>query len=180
MSYGKKTENITGGNNFTPITAGQANPGFKFESFSISDTNPSRAIITFSKGDKEFQVSYFESDQEWAQELTQNAILHIATKMGSETEFWAAVEKSTSFQDWVSRVNNFMQNNATGKTFTLKIVYNKNGYLSFPRYPRFIELDGTNPSTLSTNPKYDFYVKPEGASKPDEIPAGASNDGLPF
>jgi hypothetical protein len=100
--------------------------------------------------------------------------------MGPEEEYWKALGTPANFQEWVTRSNAFMSKNAKGKTFTLKIVYNKNGYLDFPKYPNFCEVDGTTPSTLSTNEKYDNYIKPIGTKAPAEVATATTDNDMPF
>ncbi len=187
MAYGSKTnssgEVVKADSQFTPITAGEKNPGFKFISFvMVEETN--RASLTFEKGGKEFKQTIFYSDQEWAQEAASRTILHIATKMGSDEDYYNAIgdtgDTLEDFINWVAKANKYLTKASKDKTFTLKIVYNNRGYLSFPKFPNFIELDGTNPSTLSTNEKYDNYIKPQGTESPAETRTATVEDDLPF
>lgn len=185
MSYGSKVDAegkvIAADSQFTPITAGERNPGFKFVGFEIPEGIENRANVVFEKNGKEFRQTIFNSDQEWAQAAASRTILHIATKMGNEEDYYKAIgTEGDSFENWVKRANGYMTKASKDKTFTLKIVYNTRGYLSFPKFPNFIELDGTNPSLLSTNPKYDSYIKPQGTEAPAPVTAGGTTDDLPF
>ena len=58
------------------------------------------------------------------------------------------------------------------KTYTLKISLRENDgnyYPTFPNYPNFIEADGTTPTTLSTNQKYDVYEIPTSTSADEAL-----------
>ena len=112
---------------------------------------------------------YFDSDQDWAIDRTNQQFLHIATKIVDEAAYFAAVSTATGFADFIAKVGALLLPASAGKTYTLKISLRENDgnyYPTFPNYPNFIEADGTTPTTLSTNPKYDVY----------EIPAATSAD----
>jgi len=124
------------------------------------------AILTF----KQANGAYFKHringmDAPWAIDQTKREMMHICSKIVPREEYQAAIAGSAGFVDFINRVKNSVIPKAAGKKFTLKIVYKLSkdktkAYINFPNFPNFIELDGTEPTTLSTNPKYDIYEMP--------------------
>ena len=133
-------------------------------------TLDNRAVVRFKQSNgSTFSQMYFDSDQDWAIDRTNQQFLHIATKIVTEDQYFAAVSTATGFPDFIAKVGALLLPASAGKTYTLKISLRENDgnyYPTFPNYPNFIEADGTTPTTLSTNPKYDVY----------EIPAATSAD----
>lgn len=125
-----------------------------------------------------FTYSFFNSEEGWAIEKTNRTILHICTKIVTEEEYYGVVSGAANFTDFMDRVRTHIIPKAKDIRFTLKIVYimdksTGNWYAKFPNFPNFIERDGTTPSTLSTNPKYDVYEIPATtAAINTNIPAG--------
>ncbi len=188
-NYGSRT-NAEGeahrGDGRMPVMTGEKVEGCKLQTIEMATDDSGqviagRAVVRFTQPNgSTFQQMYFESDQDWAIDRTNQQFLHMATKMITEEEYYNAIGTATSFSDFISKVSGALMPASQGKSFTLKIALREsNGsyFPTFPNYPNFIELDGTNPSTLSTNPKYDFYEVPvvdsaeEALETTDEEPA---------
>jgi hypothetical protein len=185
MSYGSRTDESgkeikAGGRN--PILVGEKVPGNTVESLEFKkDENDN---VDYSKCELKFKQSngaifthvFMDSEERWAIDKTNRELLHIATKVMSEEDYYAQMGTSNSFQEYMEKYKQVVFPKLKGQKFTLKITYrvSKNGkaYPSFPGFPNFIEKDGTTPSTLSTNPKYDFYKVPETSSKGSMEEAG--------
>ncbi len=87
-------------------------------------------------------------------------VKHILTKFMSDAE---AVIKAKDWTDYCSQVEAKIKAYTSGKKVRLKIVYNKAGYLSFPKFVPFIESMEAIPdiknTKLTINPKYDKLSK---------------------
>lgn len=176
MGYGSKTDSEgleIRANGNAPILTGEQVKGNKITYFGMStdsqtgETLSNRAEIKFLQSNgATFTYTFFDSDQDWAQDKVNKELLHICSKFVSKDEYYAALPgENITFTSFIGAIQEKIMPKAEGKTFTLKIIYreNKNNgkwYPQFPNFPNFIELDGTTPSTLSTNPKYDFYEIP--------------------
>lgn len=155
-----------------PLITGERVTGCKFISFEMGknavtgESTPGRYEIQFEQSNgRIFTQSFFESDQPWAQVNLNKAMLHICSSFVTVADYYAVVEGSENFSDFMNRIQTKIMPKAAGKSFTLKITYNQQKssgkwFAGFPNYPNYIELDGTVPSTLSTNPKYDKYSIP--------------------
>lgn len=134
-----------------------------------------RAEIRFLQSNgATFNYTFFKPDenQSWTVDKLNRDTLHICTRLVSEDEYYNVVEGTSDFKDFINKIKEQIITKATGKSFTLKIIVKENTgtgkwYPRFPQYPNFMEADGTTPSTLSTNPKYDLYQKPETTSEQD-------------
>lgn len=155
-------------NGTMPLLTGERVVGHVIEKLArATDQNgvelPNRWEIHFRQSNgKLFVYTFFDSAEAWAIAKLNRTMLHICTKIVSEEEYYTVVSGSANFTEFMTRIATNIIPKATGKTFTLKIVYllDKNSgksYAKFPNFPNFIELDGTTPSTLKTDPKYDFY-----------------------
>lgn len=123
------------------------------------NTLSNRACIKFEQANGAiFKYNLFEREEDWAVEKVNSDILHIATKIVPEAEYYAAVNTANNFSDFITKAGELIMSKVGDRRFTLKIVYSKNNFPTFPKYPNFIELDGTTPSTLSSNPQYDRYT----------------------
>lgn len=155
-----------------PLMTGEKVVGCKLVSFgpatnpTTNEVDPNRFQIVFEQSNgKLFTQSYYNNEASWAQTNLNRAMLHICTSFISIEEYYAVVEGSADFVDFMNRIQTKIMPKAIGKGFTLKITYSQQKssgkwYAGFPSYPNYIELDGTKPSTLTTNPKYDFYTIP--------------------
>lgn len=174
MSYGSNKDangEALKANGNAPILVGEKVDGNQMVSFGFKvnedeSVDYSKAELKFKqKNGAVFTHTFMDGEEAWMIDKVNREALHIATKVMKEEEYVKAVGESDSFQTWMQKVINVLTPLLTGKKFTLKIVYriskkNGKGYPSFPGFPNFIELDGTSPSTLSTNAKYDFYEAP--------------------
>lgn len=187
MQFGSKVDSTgksLSATNTVTIMKGERVPGNKILSFGMAkdqNENPvtDRAEIVFlqSNGAK-FSYAFFSPNPEkaWTLDKLNREMLHICTKIVPETDYYSAVDGSTDFQSFISNIQQKVIPQAEGKTFTLKIVMKENTnsgkwFANFPTFPNFIELDGTEPSTLTTNPQYDFYTVP-AESTPEETTTG--------
>lgn len=189
--YGSRTNNegvAISANGSSPILTGEQVPGNKLTSLAMAEdqngqpvANRATLTITQSNGAK-FTHSFWDSTEEWAIVQVNREMLHICTKIVSEEQYYAILEEhgDGSFQGFISAVAENILPLAAKMTFTLKIIYKENKsngkwYPNFPKFPNFIEVDGTTPSTFSTNPKYDIYVMPT----PTNMGESATIDGSP-
>lgn len=178
--YGSRTNNegvAISANGSSPILTGEQVVGNKLVSLEMGNdqngnpvTNRASLTITQSNGAK-FTHSFWDSTEEWAIVQVNREMLHICTKIVSETEYYAILEEhgDNSFSGFIKAVADHILPKAADKSFTMKIIYKENKsngkwYPNFPKFPNFIELDGTTPSTFSTNPQYDKYVVPTATS----------------
>ena len=187
-NYGSKT-NADGaahkGDGRMPVMTGERVVGCTLQQIAMAtDDNgqviPNRAVVRFQQPNgSTFQQMYFESDQDWAIDRTNQQFLHLATKMITEDAYYAAIEGAASFSDFIAKVSAALTPASQGKSFTMKITLresNGNYFPTFPNYPNFVELDGTTPSTLSTNAKYDFYEAPSATSASEALDQAELDD----
>jgi len=174
--YGSRTNNegvAISANGSSPILVGEQVVGNKLVSLEMAkdqNGNPvgNRATLTIGqRNGAKFTHSFWDSTEEWAIVQVNREMLHICTKIVSEDEYYSILEAhgDGTFVGFISAVATHILPKAADKTFTMKIIYKENKsngkwYPNFPKFPNFIELDGTTPSTFSTNPKYDVYVMP--------------------
>lgn len=201
MSYGSKTnskgESIKA-NGTAPILVGEKVVGNTIEYFGLSkdqdgNTQSNIAEIRFKQANgATFSKKFWEPSEDWAIDNLNRDMLHICTKIVPEADYYATVEGTKTFGAFIEAIRTKIIPKATGKTYTMKIVYlenKKEGSPSFgqffpglPKFPSWIEVDGTTPSTLTTNPKFDFYTIPASAKPADmnsensETTVGANND----
>jgi len=100
--------------------------------------------------------SQFSSKEKQDVELQRN-ILHIATKCMPEEQYYAELGDVEDFQDFINKVKVIIMKHAAGKTFTVKFVYDKKGYVQVCKLPNFIALSGVDEDKLITT-KYDKYT----------------------
>jgi hypothetical protein len=112
-----------------------------------------------------------------------DAVKHILTKLIAPEN---VVIKASNYDEMVQVINNLLSSHAPdykNVDLTLKLVYNEDGYLGFPTFPNFVEVTGTEPSTLYIG-KNELIVKPN-ADRNENHPAdskgeGKDDDDLPF
>lgn len=148
------------------------------------------ASITFAQTNgATVQQRVFDSDTEEGQSDTNAWIHHVCTKIVPTEEYEAAVANSSSFEDFINRVNAVTAGAYQGKKYRMLFHYNKKGYVTTPRYAPFIEeMGGANgiSAFLNSNSKSAAYVKtmltrPEQPKPDAEQPVGATqSDDLPF
>jgi hypothetical protein len=187
MSYGARIDSE--GKDFRsdgqmPVQTGEKVVGCTIKSIGIAsdkegNTIPGRAVVEFLQpGGAIFRQMYFDNEAAWAIDKTNQQILHIATKVVPADEYFAVTAGATGFDDFFKKVGGLLIPKSVGKTFTLKIALReKDGsyFPTFPNYPNFIELDGTTPSTLKTDPKYDYYVAPSTTTAEEALDSKGSD-----
>tara|TARA_R110000796_G_scaffold43634_3_gene107165 strand:+ start:10186 stop:10770 length:585 start_codon:yes stop_codon:yes gene_type:complete len=179
MSYGSKTDSegkaLRADGNL-PVLTGEKVVGNKIVSLGMrTDSNgdlmDNQAELIFNQANgATFKVVFFDSDEKWAIDQTNATLLHICTKIVSEADYYAAIGNPSGFQEFITNISTKIIPQAAGKTFTMKVIlkHNKKSdayFPNLPKFPNFIELDGTTPSTINkTNPKYDIYAIPAATS----------------
>tara|TARA_R100001463_G_scaffold23551_2_gene56417 strand:- start:27423 stop:28019 length:597 start_codon:yes stop_codon:yes gene_type:complete len=186
--YGSRTNQegvAISANGSSPILVGEKVTGNKLVSLEMAkdqNGNPveNRATLTIlQRNGAKFTHSFWDSTEEWAIVQVNREMLHMATKIVTEDEYYAVIEEhgDNTFKGFIKAVAEHILPKAAGKTFSMKIIYKENKsngkwYPNFPKFPNFIELDGTEPSTFSTNPKYDVYTMPTPTTM-DSTPTAA-------
>lgn len=179
MSYGtiKSSEGVDlSTDGLKQIQVGQCVEGNTITSLEMAEdqngnVNEKRAVLTITQSNgAKFSHSLFDSEEAWGQDQVKKELLHICTKIVTKAEYEVIISGVTSFLSFITAIKDSIIPLAEGKLFNMKIVYKKSGngkwYPSFPKFPSFVELAGTTPSTLTTNPIYDFYQQPV----PTEMP----------
>lgn len=123
----------------------------------------------------------WDGDTEDAQELTDKRVKHLCTKLMKEEDYKSMVAGSTSFGDFINRVNNAIAR-MSNPNISLRgiFIYNKKGYVTMPRYPNYLEVQ-TEEATKLRISDYDkaYLVRPE-QPKPDaevnNASTGANDD----
>jgi hypothetical protein len=175
--YGAKTDKdgvAISANGSSPILTGECVVGNKLVSLEMAkdqNGNPvtNRATLTFQqKNGATFTHSFWQATEEWAIVQVNREMLHICTKIVSEEEYYSVLEQhgDGTFQGFIKAIADNIVPKAASMTFSLKIVYKENKsngkwYPNFPKFPNFIEVDGTTPSSLTTSAKYDIYEMPK-------------------
>lgn len=195
MSYGSRTDsegNALRADGNVPVITGERVEGNEFVSLEMAkdqDGNPmeNRAVLTIKQANgATFRVMYFDSAEDWAIKQTNESMLHICTKIMSEDEYYAAIAGSSSFQAFMTAIGTKVIPQAAGKKYTMKIIlkYSKGAdgwFPNFPKFPNYVELDGTTPSTIGkTNPKYDIYAIPAPTAMAATPVAASSGEGELF
>lgn len=196
--YGKTTDENGKplGNGFLPVLTGEKVVGNELLSLDFADDKTNEGQKLFNRAELKFKQSngaiftynFFDSTEDWAIKNTNMVAVHVFTKIVSKEEYESILSNCSNFQEFIQRIKDQIVPKAVGKKFTLKIVYNVNkktgkAYVTFPNFPNFIELDGTTPSTLTTNPKYDIYERPKETNMASQEPTMNASDGkddLPF
>jgi len=170
---------------FSPIMVGERVVGNKIKGVEFAkneDTsiNEDRAFIIIEQTNgAEYRHMLTNSDNVKAQDIANRTVLHLATKFMTEEEYYAALANPSSFKEFVTALKDRVFPRAVGKTFTMKFTYRQNGdkfYAGFPTFPNFVELDGTTPSGLSTNPKFDIYETPTRSNVAPPTEATSEDD----
>lgn len=183
--YGSRTDrdgNAISANGVNPILVGEKVTGNKIMSLEMAtdqNGNPveNRATLTFQQSNGAmFTHSFWDSTEDWAIKQVNREMLHVCTKIVTEAEYYDVVENhgDGTFKGWINAIATHILPKAENITFTLKIIYKENStsgkwYPNFPKFPNFIEKDGTTPSGLGTT-RYDIYEMPA----PTEMPANAA------
>lgn len=189
--YGSRTNNegvAINANGSSPILVGEQVVGNKIDSLAMAtDQNgqpvTNRATLTFiQRNGAKFTHSFWDSTEEWAIVQVNREMLHICTKIVSEEEYYSILEQhgDGTFTGFINAVATHILPKAATMTFTLKIVYKENKsngkwYPNLPKFPNFIEVDGSSPSSFTTNPKYDIYTMPT----PTNMESAGTLDGSP-
>ena len=158
----------------TPI-AGERVKGNTLESIALAEDKDgniveTRANVVFKQANgSTVRWAIFEAREDWQFDSLNKNIKHLATKLMTEEEYYAGIEKGGAPSDFVSfidKLSKLLVPKAKGKLFTIKFVYKK-GYVTIPSFPNWIALP-ENESSLTTNPKYDKYV-PEEPTAEEEV-----------
>ena len=84
-------------------------------------------------------------------------------------------EESKKITQVGTRVCRGVKERINGKKVRLKLVYDKNNYLGFPKIGAFIENMETTPTKLKIDPQYDKTSKDQVTKEADQqaaVPAG--------
>lgn len=172
--------------NIDESTEGDRKPKFLeagFHEVTLTDIN----IAETSKGDKylrfefrntegipfthtEFAPNAFPGSKDPEEDIKkqvskqQTRIKHILSKFIDESEIKI---KAKSFEDLMDVIVDLAGNKYKGIEFRILCDYNNKGYSRFPSFVPFIELSGTEPTTLHIN-KYHKMEKPV-ADKPKTL-----------
>lgn len=109
-------------------------------------------------------------------------IKHILTKYMSEED--AIIKNVNSYEEFSKQVIKKLTGKYEGKKMRLKTVFNKNGYVDFPRFGNYIEPMSVETSSITWDDRYDVKTRNTPSSE-EEIEesfsetAEATND-LPF
>ena len=168
--YGSKVDGsgkeIQGDSTYLAPVAGERVEGNTLVSIGLAEDKDgnvvdTRANIVFQQANKaQVKLTLFEATEEWQFTNLNKQVKHIATKLMTEDEYYAGINKGgapAGFQDFVTKISKMFLPKAEGKLFTMKFVY-KNNYVTVPSFPNWMALP-ENADTLSTNEKYDKYVK---------------------
>lgn len=183
--YGSKTDHegkaiISDGK--MPVIVGECVPGNTISYFGLAkDSNgavsPNVLEIKFLQSNgATFSKKFWDPTEDWAIANFNRDMLHICTKIVTEAEYYAVIEEAEdTFAGYVEAVKNNIISKAANMKFALKICYKENKnqnsascgqfFPSFPNFPNWIEVDGTNPTSFRTNPIYDFYTTPEATDE---------------
>ena len=181
----EKGQAIQGDSSYVQPVAGERVEGNVLESIGLAqdkdgNTIETRATLTFKqKNGALVKIALFEGSEGWQIANLNKTIKHLATKVMTEEEYYAGIEAGgapSNFVEFINKVSSIVMPKAAGKVFTMKFVYKK-GYLTIPTYPNWIALP-ENADTLSTNAKYDSYVKEEPTETP-KVDVGTTED-APF
>lgn len=189
--YGSKVDGsgkeIQGDSTYLSPVAGERVEGNTLVSIGLAkdkDDNviDTRANIVFQQANgAQVRLTLFEAVEQWQFDNLNKQVKHLATKLMTEEEYYAGINAGgapTGFQDFIAKISNLFMPLAAGKLFTMKFIY-KNGYVSVPSFPNWIALP-ENADTLTTNPKYDKYVKEEPTSEEDVVGASTGSEETVF
>lgn len=166
----------------TPV-AGERVEGNVIEAISLAEDKEgniveTRANVVFKQANgAAVRWTIFEATEDWQFDSLNRNIKHLATKLMTEEEYYAGIEKGgapSDFVGFIDKLSKLILPKAEGKVFTIKFVYKK-GYVSIPSFPNWIALP-ENADTLSTNAKYDKYVKEEPTAEEDVASSTVGTD----
>lgn len=146
-----------------------------------------RAVLSFEQSNGYiFNISFFDSDLDWAIKNLNRNLLHICHTMVTLEEYNEIVKDCSDFTDFISKLRDKIFIPNYGKLFDCKIVYFQNKqsgkwYAGFPTIPPFIGADGANVN-FTENPLYDFFKIPQQPTSNTEGNAatGTPDDDMPF
>jgi len=170
MNYGSNTDTegreITDGSSFiSPIVGTPEKPyveNCKLEKVELSE-DETRASFTFKQSNgSTVNHSEFSGTEDWQIENTNKRVKHICSKIVTGEEYQTAVGGASNFVDFINKIITLINGKYTDLTFRIKFIYNKNGYVSIPQFPNFIENMTVleNETTIRYNPKYDIFIRP--------------------
>ena len=170
--YGSKVDGsgkeIQGDSTYLSPVAGERVEGNTLVSIGLAEDKDgnivdTRANIIFQQDNgAQVRITLFEAVEQWQFDSLNKQVKHVATKLMTEEQYYTGINAGgapTGFQDFIAKVSGLLTPLAAGKLFTMKFVY-KNGYVGVPSFPNWIALP-ENADTLTTNPKYDKYIKEE-------------------
>ena len=183
--YGSKVDGsgkeIQGDSTYLSPVAGERVEGNTLVSIGLAEDKDgnivdTRANIVFQQTNgAQVRITLFEAVEQWQFDSLNKQVKHVATKLMTEEQYYTGINAGgapTGFQDFIAKVSGLLTPLAAGKLFTMKFVY-KNGYVGVPSFPNWIALP-ENADTLTTNPKYDKYIKEEPTDVAEESVAGVS------
>lgn len=189
-SVDKDGKEIPTGTGRIPITTGERVPGCEVVSFDFLKDRETEEVSTNCGEIKIRQASgailskrFYDTTEQWAIDETSRQLLHLFSKFMTKDEYYTLLgsKDGISFQVFIERLRDRVMPLVVGRKITMKVVVNKKGYPDFPKYDNFAELDGTTPSTLKTNPKYDIYEMPQASNmNAGGEKAPEAKDDLPF
>lgn len=189
--YGSKVDGsgkeIQGDSTYLSPVAGERVEGNTLVSIGLAEDKDgnvvdTRANVVFQQANgAQVRLTLFEAVEQWQFDGLNRQVKHLATKLMTEEAYYAGINAGgapTGFQDFIAKVSSLLMPLAAGKLFTMKFVY-KNGYISLPSFPNWIALP-ENADTLTTNPKYDKYVKEEPTSEESVVGASTGSEETVF
>lgn len=183
-SEGKSLEN-----DFTPVETGLHVKGNVIKSIEIFKDEEGvedlrRAILTVEQSNGgELRHTVWDGlkngeVEDKAVDRLNGFMLHLGTVISetSPEEYSSLIGSPASFKEFIETFNTKIIPKANGKSFTMTVIKRENQsngkwYAQIPIFPNFIELDGTEPSTIFMKKSYIFET-PE-VSSPS---AGTSSD----
>lgn len=157
---------------------------FDFAEDQAGNKVTNRFTISFEQSNGyKFNVSFLDSNQDWAIQALNRDILHICTKIVTIEEYNEVVKDVKDFEEFVTAIRDKIMKPNYGKLFDLKIVYNQNKssgkfYAGFPKIPAWIDTPGNGKNSFKDNPAYDFYTIPAGASNATSEPTATEPSSL--
>lgn len=152
--------------------------------FVVSEDERSAGITFIQENGAEVTHKEWNNDEQPAIDDTNRRVKHICTKIIKEADYLKAVEGSSSFTDFIARVNKAIEGSIKADNkYRMIFHYNNKGYVTVPRYPNFIESMATTPSKLSLSDYVKkMMVKPAAPQADPElnITADEVDGGLPF
>lgn len=195
MALGEKTtpKEGTGTGSYIAPKGGQCVTGNKLISLKmckrqeVEQTNRAELIIEQENGARVVIEYFYDEKYAWSEEIVNEQFQSLGTALVGEAAYFKAIGKPESFKGMVEDVNDLILDNSE-KVFSMKFVYSRDSnpkskyfhypVIGVPRYGNFIELDGTEPSTLAAGQdKYNVFAYP-GKPSEDEIQAEFKRRGI--